>query len=123
MSCLCFLNYFLIRMKINSLTYFLSGQSVFEKKNSYHDLLIFLDFSSSSFVICYGYPAFYYHTIFLLQVLINLQVRTRAVTLQKHISSNDDILKHASKLLKAELPVSVRLIGICFCCFFIVGSY
>lgn len=58
---------------------------------------------------------FYYHNIFLLQVLINLQVRTRAVTLQKHISSSEDILKHASKLLKAELPVSVRLIGMCFC--------
>lgn len=41
----------------------------------------------------------------------NLQVRTRAVTIQKYISSRDDILKHAVKLLKAELPISLRLIG------------
>lgn len=39
------------------------------------------------------------------------QVRTRAVTLQKYICSSEDILKYASKLLKAELPVSLRLIG------------
>lgn len=42
---------------------------------------------------------------------IELQIRTRAVTLQKYISTSEDILKHASKLLKAELPVSLRLIG------------
>lgn len=41
----------------------------------------------------------------------NLQVRTRAVTSQKYICSTEDILKHASKLLKAELPISLRLIG------------
>ncbi|RDX99021.1 DNA polymerase kappa [Mucuna pruriens] len=40
------------------------------------------------------------------------EVRTRAVTLQKYISSSEDILKHAKKLLKAELPISVRLIGL-----------
>ncbi|KAK7836791.1 dna polymerase kappa [Quercus suber] len=39
------------------------------------------------------------------------EVRTRAVTLQKYICSSEDILKYASKLLKAELPVSLRLIG------------
>nr|POF21882.1 hypothetical protein CFP56_57150 [Quercus suber] len=39
-------------------------------------------------------------------------VRTRAVTLQKYICSSEDILKYASKLLKAELPVSLRLIGL-----------
>lgn len=39
------------------------------------------------------------------------QVRTRSVTLQKYICSSEDILKYASKLLKAELPVSLRLIG------------
>lgn len=47
--------------------------------------------------------------------MYNLQVRTRAVTLQKYINSSEDILKHAKKLLKAELPISVRLIGMCFC--------
>nr|XP_011457873.1 PREDICTED: DNA polymerase kappa isoform X2 [Fragaria vesca subsp. vesca] len=40
------------------------------------------------------------------------EVRTRAVTSQKYICSTEDILKHASKLLKAELPVSIRLIGL-----------
>ena len=39
------------------------------------------------------------------------QVRTRAVTSQKYICSSEDILKYASRLLKAELPVSLRLIG------------
>ncbi|KAB1208366.1 DNA polymerase kappa [Morella rubra] len=43
----------------------------------------------------------------------SFEVRTRAVTLQKYISSSEDILKHATKLLKAELPVSLRLIAIC----------
>lgn len=41
----------------------------------------------------------------------HVQVRTRAVTLQSYIRSSEGILKHASKLLKAELPVSLRLIG------------
>ncbi|XWS39862.1 hypothetical protein CRYUN_Cryun18bG0090900 [Craigia yunnanensis] len=38
--------------------------------------------------------------------------RSRAVTLHKYICSSDDILKYASKLLKAELPISLRLIGL-----------
>ncbi|CAN1821433.1 DNA polymerase kappa [Linum perenne] len=42
----------------------------------------------------------------------SFEVRTRALTLEKFVSSNGDILKHASKLLKAELPVSLRLIGL-----------
>ncbi|XP_027193460.1 DNA polymerase kappa isoform X2 [Cicer arietinum] len=42
----------------------------------------------------------------------SFEVRNRAMTLQNYISSSEDILKHASKLLKAELPVSVRLIGL-----------
>ncbi|KAI5429015.1 Short-chain dehydrogenase TIC 32 [Lathyrus oleraceus] len=42
----------------------------------------------------------------------SFEVRNRAVTLQNYINSSEDILKHASKLLKAELPVSVRLIGL-----------
>lgn len=37
------------------------------------------------------------------------------MTSQKYICSTEDILKHASKLLKAELPVSIRLIGGVFC--------
>ncbi|KAH0977823.1 hypothetical protein GBA52_027542 [Prunus armeniaca] len=40
----------------------------------------------------------------------SFEVRTRAVTSQKNICSTEDIMKHASKLLKAELPVSLRLI-------------
>ncbi|KNA24699.1 hypothetical protein SOVF_012800 isoform B [Spinacia oleracea] len=40
------------------------------------------------------------------------EVRTRAVTLQKFICSSEDILSHAKKLLKAELPASLRLIGL-----------
>ncbi|KVI10840.1 DNA polymerase, Y-family, little finger domain-containing protein [Cynara cardunculus var. scolymus] len=40
----------------------------------------------------------------------SFEVRTRAVTLQSYIWSSKDILKHASKLLKPELPVSLRLI-------------
>lgn len=42
---------------------------------------------------------------------MNLQVRSRAVTLEKYFSSSEDILKYASKLLKAELPISLRLMG------------
>ncbi|EOX98479.1 DNA/RNA polymerases superfamily protein isoform 1 [Theobroma cacao] len=42
----------------------------------------------------------------------SFEVRTRAVTLQKYICSSDDILKYASRLLKAELPISLRLIGL-----------
>lgn len=42
----------------------------------------------------------------------SFEVRTRAVTLQKYICSFEDILKHALKLLKAELPISLRLIGL-----------
>ncbi|XP_022148772.1 DNA polymerase kappa isoform X3 [Momordica charantia] len=42
----------------------------------------------------------------------SFEVRTRAVTLQKYICSSSDILQHASKLLKAELPISLRLIGL-----------
>ncbi|KAA8545772.1 hypothetical protein F0562_020777 [Nyssa sinensis] len=42
----------------------------------------------------------------------SFEVRTRAMTLQKYICSREDILKHASKLLKAEMPISLRLIGL-----------
>ncbi|XP_022972432.1 DNA polymerase kappa isoform X2 [Cucurbita maxima] len=42
----------------------------------------------------------------------SFEVRTRAVTLQQYICSSSDILQHASKLLKAELPISLRLIGL-----------
>ncbi|XP_062089394.1 DNA polymerase kappa isoform X2 [Humulus lupulus] len=43
---------------------------------------------------------------------VAFELRTRAVSLQKHICSSEDILKHASKLLKAEFPISLRLIGL-----------
>lgn len=42
----------------------------------------------------------------------SFEVRTRAVTLQRHICSREDILLHARKLLKAELPSSLRLMGL-----------
>ncbi|CAG7868119.1 unnamed protein product [Brassica rapa] len=40
------------------------------------------------------------------------EIRSRAVSLQRYTCSSEDILKHATKLLKAELPVSIRLIGL-----------
>ncbi|KFK35959.1 hypothetical protein AALP_AA4G060100 [Arabis alpina] len=40
------------------------------------------------------------------------EIKSRAVSLQRYTCSSEDILKHATKLLKAELPVSVRLIGL-----------
>ncbi|XP_022896870.1 DNA polymerase kappa isoform X2 [Olea europaea var. sylvestris] len=42
----------------------------------------------------------------------SFEVRTRAVTLPTYTCSSEDILKHSSKLLKAELPASVRLMGL-----------
>jgi DNA polymerase kappa len=39
------------------------------------------------------------------------EVRTRAVTTQNYINSKEDILIYARKLLKAELPLSLRLMG------------
>ncbi|XWS54679.1 hypothetical protein CRYUN_Cryun10bG0110300 [Craigia yunnanensis] len=42
----------------------------------------------------------------------SFEVHSRAVTLHKYICSSDDILKYASKLLKAELPIPLRLIGL-----------
>ncbi|KAJ8530000.1 hypothetical protein K7X08_036835 [Anisodus acutangulus] len=42
----------------------------------------------------------------------SFEVRTRAVTLLRYISSSEEILKHASNLLKAEFPVSLRLMGL-----------
>ncbi|XP_019251929.1 PREDICTED: DNA polymerase kappa isoform X2 [Nicotiana attenuata] len=42
----------------------------------------------------------------------SFEVRTRAVTLPSYICSSEEILKHASKLLKAEFPVSLRLMGL-----------
>uniref|UniRef100_A0A1J3JRA6 DNA polymerase kappa n=1 Tax=Noccaea caerulescens TaxID=107243 RepID=A0A1J3JRA6_NOCCA len=40
------------------------------------------------------------------------EIRSRAVSLQRYTCSSEDILKHATKLLKVELPVSIRLIGL-----------
>ncbi|XP_039139303.1 DNA polymerase kappa isoform X1 [Dioscorea cayenensis subsp. rotundata] len=42
----------------------------------------------------------------------SFEVRTRATSLQTYIHSKEDILAHASKLLKAELPLSLRLMGL-----------
>ncbi|OUZ99554.1 DNA-repair protein [Macleaya cordata] len=42
----------------------------------------------------------------------SFEVRSRALSLQKYIYSSEEILYHATKLLKAELPLSLRLIGL-----------
>ncbi|EPS59412.1 hypothetical protein M569_15395, partial [Genlisea aurea] len=42
----------------------------------------------------------------------SFEVRSRAVTLPNCICSCEDILRHATKLLKAELPMSLRLMGL-----------
>ena len=44
--------------------------------------------------------------------LTTFELRTRAVTLDRYISSSDDILTAALKLLRAELPVEIRLMGL-----------
>ena len=41
-----------------------------------------------------------------------LQLKTRAVTLGRYISSEEEIQEAALKLLRAELPVEVRLMGL-----------
>jgi len=43
------------------------------------------------------------------------QVRTRAVTTRGYINSKEDILIYATKLLKAEMPLSLRLMGKFMC--------
>nr|XP_009399105.1 PREDICTED: DNA polymerase kappa isoform X2 [Musa acuminata subsp. malaccensis] len=42
----------------------------------------------------------------------SFEVRTRATSLQKFVNSKEDILIYASKLLRAELPISARLMGL-----------
>ncbi|KAI4371373.1 hypothetical protein MLD38_019616 [Melastoma candidum] len=42
----------------------------------------------------------------------SFEVKTRALTLQKYICSKDEIYQYGSKLLKAELPNSLRLMGL-----------
>ncbi|KAG6424981.1 hypothetical protein SASPL_115404 [Salvia splendens] len=42
----------------------------------------------------------------------SFEVRTQAVTLPYNTCSSEDILRQAKKLLKAELPVSLRLMGL-----------
>ncbi len=37
------------------------------------------------------------------------EVRTRAATLARHISSAEDIQREALKLLRAEMPITIRL--------------
>lgn len=43
---------------------------------------------------------------------INFEVRTRSLTLAFSIHKKEDLTFHASKLLKAELPLSLRLMGL-----------
>ncbi|CAN6317595.1 unnamed protein product [Urochloa humidicola] len=42
----------------------------------------------------------------------DFEVRTRAVTTRGYINSKEDILIYATKLLKAEMPLSLRLMGL-----------
>ncbi|CAD6205836.1 unnamed protein product [Miscanthus lutarioriparius] len=42
----------------------------------------------------------------------DFEVRTRAVTTRNYINSKEDILVYATKLLKAEMPLSLRLMGL-----------
>ena len=39
----------------------------------------------------------------------NFEVRTRNTTLTRHISSREDIFREALKLLRAEMPITIRL--------------
>lgn len=39
----------------------------------------------------------------------NFEVRTRCSTLVRHIGTREDILREALKLLRAELPITIRL--------------
>ena len=39
----------------------------------------------------------------------NFEVRTRAATLPRHISAYEDIFREAMRLLRAELPITIRL--------------
>ena len=39
-------------------------------------------------------------------------MRTRAATLPQHISATDQILSAALRLLRAELPIEIRLMGL-----------
>lgn len=42
----------------------------------------------------------------------NFEVRTRAVTLQQPVSTAQEILQPALRLLRAEMPIEIRLMGI-----------
>ena len=42
----------------------------------------------------------------------NFEVRTRAVTLQQPVSTAQEILQAALRLLRAEMPIEIRLMGI-----------
>eukprot|EP00249_Psilotum_nudum_P023580 c28928_g1_i1 orf=1186-2268(+) len=42
----------------------------------------------------------------------DFEVRTRSLSLPHFVHSKEDLMFHASKLLKAELPVSLRLMGL-----------
>ncbi|WVZ59839.1 hypothetical protein U9M48_009932 [Paspalum notatum var. saurae] len=42
----------------------------------------------------------------------DFEVRTRAVTTRNYINSKEDILVYATKLLKVEMPLSLRLMGL-----------
>lgn len=50
------------------------------------------------------------------------QVKTRAVTLPKHVCAVEDLLPPALKQLKAEMPISLRLLGLRLSNFLYVGA-
>lgn len=51
-------------------------------------------------------------TVTLKLKLTTFELRTRAVTVDRYISSSEDILAAALKLLRAEMPVEIRLMGL-----------
>lgn len=42
----------------------------------------------------------------------SLQLKTRAITMSRYISSEQEIQEAALRLLRAELPIEVRLMGL-----------
>lgn len=51
-------------------------------------------------------------TVTLKLKLTTFELRTRAITLPHYVSSSNEILKPMLKLLSAELPLEVRLMGV-----------
>ncbi|KAG7568089.1 Retrotransposon gag domain [Arabidopsis thaliana x Arabidopsis arenosa] len=72
--------------------------------------LLYALFSQSFFFV--GWTGAWRNRQPLSMAICYAQIRSRAVSLQRYTCSSDDILKHATKLLKAELPVSLTPGGV-----------